>query len=536
MTTKSPPPKAPSKKRKSGDDLDALKASKQPKLDSFFTPRVSLSTTCGAEKKMFVAKLSDEQNKVLRMVMDEGKSVFFTGSAGTGKSLLLRAIISALRKKHANKPDVVSVTASTGMAASNIGVLGYPSTWLTHVPSGMTIHSWGAVTPGNHNIDAQISCIKLVVTGDFFQLPPVCKGEPFFAFESEAWKACIEDTVNLTQVFRQKDDHFVNILNETRQGTISPAALSTFKSLSRPLPRPPPSMPNVLPTELFPLRHEVSSANSARLRALPHTLHTFHSNDTFPGLSKPVSSPAPSSSIHKPAVPNKREGLLSGVLAEKKLELKKGAQVMLVKNIDEILVNGCVGSVVGFHTYREVKCAMAGGTRSTKATGVIRNVSIDTEGGLITVKDCGADKENVEADVDADAKGKSKVAAQEERFPVVEFPTAEGGKEAVLVMREEFRVEDSEGKVLARRMQVPLVLAWAMSIHKSQGQTIQRVKVDLGKVFEKGQSYVALSRAATLEGLQVLRFDPKKVLAHSKVIEWSKTLAALDTKGATVAS
>lgn len=67
-----------------------------------------------------------------------------------------------------------------------------------------------------------------------------------------------------------------------------------------------------------------------------------------------------------------------------------------------------------------------------------------------------------------------------------------------------------------------------MSIHKSQGQTIQRVKVDLGKVFEKGeidwcavsesnaewdtgQSYVALSRAASLDGLQVLRFDPKKV-------------------------
>lgn len=55
------------------------------------------------------------------------------------------------------------------------------------------------------------------------------------------------------------------------------------------------------------------------------------------------------------------------------------------------------------------------------------------------------------------------------------------------------------------------MLAWAISIHKSRGQTIQRVKVDLGRVFEKGQCYVALSRAATMEGLQVLRFDPKKV-------------------------
>ena len=65
---------------------------------------------------------------------------------GTGKSLLLRAIIAALKKKHAKKQDVVSVTASTGMAASNIG--------------GITIHSWGAVTPGQHDIDRQIRCIK----------------------------------------------------------------------------------------------------------------------------------------------------------------------------------------------------------------------------------------------------------------------------------------------------------------------------------------------------------------------------------------
>ena len=60
-------------------------------------------------------------------------------------------------------------------------------------------------------------------------------------------------------------------------------------------------------------------------------------------------------------------------------------------------------------------------------------------------------------------------------------------------------------------MQVPLVLAWAMSIHKSQGQTIQYVKIDLRSVFEKGQGYVALPRAASLKGLHVLSFDPKRV-------------------------
>ena len=52
-----------------------------------------------------------------------------------------------------------------------------------------------------------------------------------------------------------------------------------------------------------------------------------------------------------------------------------------------------------------------------------------------------------------------------------------------------------------------------MSIHKSQGQTLERVKVDLGRVFERGQAYVALSRATSLEGLQVLNFNPDKVRA-----------------------
>lgn len=139
----------------------------------------------------------------------------------------------------------------------------------------------------------------------------------------------------------------------------------------------------------------------------------------------------------------------------------------------------------------------------------------------------------------APAKSKAK---DDELYPLVEFFTPQG-KEIVLVVRDEFRAEDNEGKLLARRVQIPLVLAWAMSIHKSQGQTIERVKIDLRRVFERGascyylsftsvliiipgQSYVALSRAASMDGLQVIGFDATKVFmpllsfsvdAHQKV-------------------
>ncbi|KAJ7283316.1 hypothetical protein C8J57DRAFT_1054424, partial [Mycena rebaudengoi] len=98
------------------------------------------TSTNDDDRKM--VSLNPEQTKILRQVVDEGKNIFFTGSAGTGKSLLLRAIITALKKKRvvfllcymaltsgsgtAKSPDAVAVTASTGMAASNIGGAFFP--------------------------------------------------------------------------------------------------------------------------------------------------------------------------------------------------------------------------------------------------------------------------------------------------------------------------------------------------------------------------------------------------------------------------
>ncbi|KAG8837213.1 hypothetical protein FRB91_008285, partial [Serendipita sp. 411] len=79
--------------------------------------------------------LSSQQRAIHDIVVQEGKNVFFTGSAGTGKSVLLRSIIKSLRAKYVKSPDAIAITASTGIAACNIG--------------GVTVHSFGGFGLGN---------------------------------------------------------------------------------------------------------------------------------------------------------------------------------------------------------------------------------------------------------------------------------------------------------------------------------------------------------------------------------------------------
>jgi ATP-dependent DNA helicase PIF1 len=186
--------------------------------------------------------LSEEQQHVLNLVTDKKKSVFFTGSAGTGKSVLMREIITALRKTYKREPDRVAVTASTGLAACNVG--------------GVTLHSFAGIGLGKEEVPELVRKIKrnqkakhrwlrtkvlvvdevsmvdadlfdkleaiarqlrnngrpfggiqLVITGDFFQLPPVPDYGRVakFAFDAAQWNTTIDHTIGLHHVFRQKD-------------------------------------------------------------------------------------------------------------------------------------------------------------------------------------------------------------------------------------------------------------------------------------------------------------------------------------------
>ncbi|KDQ61420.1 hypothetical protein JAAARDRAFT_54792 [Jaapia argillacea MUCL 33604] len=478
------------------------------------------TTSAKAASKPAPVFLSKEQTHILGLVND-GMSLFYTGSAGTGKSVLLREIIKTLKKKFIKIPDAVAITASTGIAACNIG--------------GVTIHSFAGIGLGIESAEdltmkirknkkasarwlrtkvliidevsmvdgdlfdklARIGSllrkrpepfggIQLVVTGDFFQLPPVTKGnvQVKFAFEATRWNECVQKTFNLTKVFRQTDQTFVDMLNEMRFGRLSANSIARFRALSREVEYD----DGLGPTELFPRREDVDRSNTTRLSRLPTQSQTFFASDT--------------GQIEGP----QREKMLANFMAPSQLTLRVDSQVMLIKNVDETLVNGSMGKVVRFvdpATY---------GTESDMDGEVDEIGGGDGKGGK----------------AGSGGKVEKKPAGSGKLLPIVDF-VIPGRRETrrVLVTPESWKVELPNGDVQVARSQLPLILAWAMSIHKSQGQTLERVKVDLGKVFEKGQAYVALSRATSLEGLQVLNFDPKKVTVHPKVVEWSKTLETI---------
>jgi ATP-dependent DNA helicase PIF1 len=199
---------------------------------------------------------------------------------------------------------------------------------------------------------------------------------------------------------------------------------------------------------------------------------------------------------------NIRDKLLSNMMAPPVLELKKGAQVMLIKNMDETLVNGSLGTVIDF---------MTEGTFELKG---------------------GDDDSDVETDAKKRVRAFTNALSEKtdnREYPLVSFHAVDGTQRRLLCVPEDWKVELPTGEVQASRKQLPLILAWALSIHKAQGQTLERVKVDLGKVFEKGQAYVALSRATTQEGLQVLNFQKTRVMAHARVVEFYNKLYSAES-------
>jgi ATP-dependent DNA helicase PIF1 len=226
----------------------------------------------------------------------------------------------------------------------------------------------------------------------------------------------------------------------------------------------------VEPTRLYSHNADVDRQNSERLRELPGAVMIYEAKDSGTKVARKI---------------------LQHCAAPSELRLKPQAQVILLKNLDMNvgLANGTRGVVIGF-----------------------RSSAVNPE----------------EEGKRGGGAGEEDGAVATATFPVVKFALANGGFVTKCVGPSEWSIEEGL-KTIATRKQVPLKLAWALSIHKSQGMTIELLEADVGKCFDFGQCYVALSRAVSLPNLRVLNFNPRNVRANQRVIEFNSRLESVQT-------
>lgn len=401
--------------------------------------------------------LSPEQNKVFGAIVKK-ENVLVTGSAGTGKSTLL----DALRKTF---KDDLHITASTGIAAVNV--------------SGVTVHRWAGITPDLSAQDVTDTVMKrkgaafhrirtakmlaideismvdsalidtldllfktvrkskepfggvqMILFGDFLQLPPV-KGSGF-AFQSKAWTQAKIQPYRLTEVFRQADKTFSELLNQIRVGNLTKEGRDILQSRT-----------GIKPTE----------------KKRPVVVHTHNANaDSInEQMLKKLKGKAVDWKAHDYGEPGPMKVIQKNCLAPELLKLKKGAQVMCLWNLnpEDGIANGSIGTV----------------------------------------------------------------SSIEDRIPYVEF------QNGILMdmERKEWQMRES-GQVIAGRSQLPLRLAWAITSHKCQGMTLDAIEVFLERCFDYGQTYVALSRARTLEGLYIGSINYDMIRAHPDALKFYENI------------
>ena len=471
-------------------------------------------------------------------ILKTGQNVFLTGSAGSGKTYTLNQYINYLRARRVP----VAVTASTGIAA-------------THM-NGTTIHSWSGIGIKDelserdlNNLarkqfladrlketavliideismlhakqlnlvnevlkhvrkkDAPFGGIQVVVAGDFFQLPPIgSKGESNrdkFAFMSEAWLDAKFHICYLSEQHRQVSAaaegglDLDDILNQIRRQEVSFEAIHALENTFD-------QNVDIKRTRLYTHNLNVNKINDKELADLDGETRRFEA--TSEGESKLVDT------------------LKKTVRTQDDLILKVGAKVMFIKNNNELGVsNGTMGELIGFAAVK-VDDSKAKDKAAEKAKNDTKADMADSDEEAIALEDENSDQEITnKADDKKKAKAKDKPSSTQ-KMPVVRLNS---GRE-VVAEPEEWIIEDETGNVLASYEQVPLCLAWAITIHKSQGMTLDAAEIDLSRTFELGQGYVALSRLKSLEGLKLLgmntmslQLDPLARGADKRFLELS---------------
>jgi len=376
-------------------------------------------------------------------IMLSGESVLLTGPAGAGKTFVLNQFIKLA--KHDGKH--VSVTATTGLAATHLGgttIHSWAGIGVTdYIPSGFAEH----IAKGRREIiektdvlvideismlhdfrldmidevcrlvrkepDLPFGGIQIIMSGDFFQLPPINRGDSragSFVVNSNVWQELDPAICYLEEQHRQDDETLIDILNAIRAGDVRRHHAETLIARTEVFPDDLEQL-----TELHTVNIDVDTMNEAKLKQLDSDEVSYEQTST--------------------GSENYVENLQRSVLAPKVLKLKLGALVMAVKNSPERkYVNGSIGTVVDFEPHTD--------------------------------------------------------------YPVVAF---QNGKE-VSMSPDTWELRDGDKK-RASITQIPLRLAWAITVHKSQGMTLDAARIDLRKAFVEGMGYVALSRVKNVNNL-----------------------------------
>lgn len=498
-------------------------------------------------------KLCEEQQHVVDLILG-GRNVFFTGSAGCGKSTVLEAVVKELEAKHKR----VNVIAPTGRSALQVHGM---STW-SYMGWTPDFHKYSLERlqregfrsyvaarlrstevliideismVENHHLERINICMKavrcwdsnlkgpaidapafggvqVVVTGDFCQLPPVrpfqfclnCGLETTFdidglwyncpedhgpfmdedkwAFQSAAWEEAGFTCVNLQEIHRQHDAYFIRMLQKCRFGIpFTTDEITTLMNHPHKVDKA---------TKLLCTRREVAKINSNSFRKLKTPVHMYKSLDGFECWQEQHLQ------LDRYTTRDDDEHLLA--CKDHRLEpsvlLRGGMLVILQVNLDIEggLVNGSQGVICGFEEFDLTKFLSGKHNRNERP-------SLNLFSGEHEALKRRQVMEFMK--VQQRATRRRMGPTGKTFWPRVLFHN--GMKCTIYAACVVNAIGDKEPYSFLHRTQIPLIPGWAMSVHKSQGMTLNRVIIDLSKAFVAGQVYVALSRATGLEGLRI---------------------------------